>query len=51
MSKLEFSPLLSPREILEAGSFGGCYFGLPIEEYSNYDYDSLFESLFKGVDT
>ena len=51
MSKLEFSPLLTPRQILEYGAFGGCYFGLPIEEYTNYDYNSLFNELFDGIDT
>jgi len=51
MCKLEFNPLLSPRQILEYGAFGGCYFGLPIEEYTNYDYDSLFNELFDGIDT
>ena len=50
MSKLVFEPLLSPREIIEYGAFGGCYFGLPIEEYTNYDYDNLFNQLFDGLD-
>ena len=50
MSKLEFLPLLTPREIIKAGAFGGCYFGLPIEEYTNYDYDYLFNKLFDGLD-
>ena len=36
MVKEDFNPILSPREIIEAGAFGGCYFGLPIEEYTNY---------------
>jgi len=48
---LEFRPLLSPAEIIKAGAFGGSYFGLPIEEYTNYDYDSLFNELFDGIDT
>lgn len=50
MSKLEFRPLLSPRQIIEAGAFGGSYFGLPIEEYTNYDYNNLFNKLFDGLD-
>ena len=51
MSKLVFNPLLSPREIVEYGAFGGCYFGLEIEEYTNYDYQNLFNKLFDGLDT
>tara|TARA_B100000683_G_scaffold105448_1_gene103852 strand:- start:958 stop:1470 length:513 start_codon:yes stop_codon:yes gene_type:complete len=50
MSKLVFEPLLSPRQIIEYGAFGGCYFGFPIEEYTNYDYDNLFNQLFDGLD-
>jgi len=51
MSQLDFYPLLSPREVIEKGAFGGSYFGLPIEEYSNYDYTSLFKEHFDGLDT
>ena len=47
---IEFKPNLTPREIIEAGSFGGCYFGLPIEEYTNYNYQKLFDKHFDGVD-
>jgi hypothetical protein len=36
MSSLAFYPILTPREIVEAGAFGGCYFGLPIEEWLRY---------------
>lgn len=50
-SNLEFNPNLTPREIIEAGAFGGCYFGLPIEEYATYDYQTLFDKLFDGLDT
>ncbi len=50
-SNLTFNPNLTPREVVEAGSFGGSYFGLPIEEYINYDYTSLFNYHFDGVDT
>jgi len=50
MSNLPFNPILSPREIIEQGAFGGCYFGLPIDESTDYDYRSLFDKLFKGVD-
>ena len=38
MSNYLFSPILTPREVIEQGAFGGCYFGLPIEEYTNYEY-------------
>ena len=38
MSKLAFYPIMTPREVIEAGAFGGCYFGLPIEEYTNFEY-------------
>lgn len=48
---IEFKPNLTPREIIEAGSFGGCYFGLPIDEYTNYNYTELFSYHFDGVDT
>jgi len=51
MSKLDFYPMMSPREIIEAGAFGGCYFGLEIEEYTNYDYQELFDYHFDGLDT
>ena len=50
-SNLIFNPNLTPGEIIEAGSFGGSYFGLPIEEYTNYDYQELFNKHFDGVDT
>jgi hypothetical protein len=48
---MNFNPNLTPREIIEAGSFGGSYFGFPIEEYIDYDYTSLFNYHFDGVDT
>ena len=51
MSQLDFYPLLSPREVIERGAFGGCYFGMFIEEYTNYDYNSLFDYHFDGLDT
>ena len=50
MSKLGFPPLLSPREIIKEGAFGGSYFGLPIEEYTNYEYQELFDYHFKDLD-
>ena len=51
MSKLDFYPMLTPREMVEAGAFGGCYFGLVIEEYTDYNYQELFDYHFKGLDT
>jgi len=51
MSKYEFYPMLSPREIIKEGAFGGSYFGLPIEEYTNYEYTELFNYHFDGLDT
>jgi len=51
MSIFEFYPMLTPREVIEQGAFGGCYFGLPIEEYTNYEYQELFDYHFKGLDT
>ena len=51
MSQLTFRPNLSPREIVEKGAFGGTYFGIPIEEYTNFDYVKLFDYLFDKIDT
>ena len=51
MNDLAFYPILTPREVIEAGAFGGCYFGLPIEEYTNFEYQELFDYHFKGLDT
>jgi hypothetical protein len=51
MSYYEFYPNLTPRQVIEAGAFGGCYFGLPIEEYTNYEYTELFNYHFDGLDT
>lgn len=49
MSKLEFKPLLSPREIIESGAFGGSYFGEELL-YGDTQYCQLFKDLFEGVD-
>jgi len=51
MSNLQFKPTITPREVIEQGAFGGCYFGLPIEEYTNYEYTELFNYHFDGLDT
>lgn len=48
--KLDFYPNLTPREVIEEGAFGGSYFGLPIEEYTPFDYEELFDFHFKGLD-
>ena len=50
MDSTIFIPNLSPREVIEAGTFGGSYFGIAIDE-SEDDYTDLFKSLFKGIDT
>ena len=49
MSKLDFYPLLSPREVIERGAFGGSYFG---EENLSGDtqYCHLFKYHFDGLD-
>lgn len=50
MDDTSFIPNLTPRQVIEAGAFGGSYFGLPIDE-SEDDYSDIFESLFSGVST
>ena len=50
MSNLAFYPILTPREVIEEGAFGGCYFGLPIEEYTTFEYNKLFDYNFDGLD-
>jgi hypothetical protein len=45
-----FMPNLTPREVIQAGAFGGSYFGIKIDE-SEDEYEDLFDSLFKGVST
>jgi hypothetical protein len=49
-SSLQFYPNLTPRQVIEAGAFGGCYFGYPIDERVDYDYDTLFKYHFEGLD-
>ena len=48
-SKLEFYPNLTPKEVLQAGAFGGSYFGVEDLE-GDYDYQSLFAETLEGVD-
>ena len=50
MSMLEFYPMLTPREMLEQGVFGGSYFGVEILE-GDYDYQSLFQETLTDVST
>jgi hypothetical protein len=50
MTKLEFYPNLTPRQVIEAGAFGGCYFGVDVGANLD-DYKELFEYHFDGVDT
>ena len=50
MSNFEFRPNLTPRQIIEAGAFGGNYFGVDVGANLN-DYRELFEYHFDGVDT
>lgn len=47
---MEFSPNLTPQQIIEAGAFGGCYFGLDVEVTSDFDYSQLFEKELHGID-
>jgi len=49
-SSLSFYPNLTPREVIQAGAFGGSYFGYPIEDAVEYDYEALFEYHFDGLD-
>lgn len=51
MSQLEFRPNLTPRQVIEEGAFGGCYFGLPIKDSTDYEYSKLFYHHFEGLDT
>lgn len=47
---LQFYPNLTPRQVIEAGAFGGCYFGYQIDERVDYDYETLFKYHFEGLD-
>ena len=50
MSRLTFNPLLTPRQVIEHGAFGGNYFGVDVGA-KRKDYKELFEYHFKGLDT
>lgn len=47
---LAFYPNLTPRQVIEEGAFGGCYFGSTIEDPIEYDYETLFKYHFEGLD-
>ena len=49
MSNLRFNPILTPKEMLEEGIFGGSYYGVEKLE-GDCDYNKLFET-YDGVDT
>tara|TARA_R110000744_G_scaffold19900_9_gene52338 strand:+ start:82 stop:594 length:513 start_codon:yes stop_codon:yes gene_type:complete len=50
MSQLYFNPMLTPREMVEMGVFGGCYFGVEVMNTSSCDYQELFDYHFKDLD-
>ena len=50
MSRLTFNPILTPREVIQYGAFGGNYFGVDVGANLD-DYKELFEYHFKGLDT
>ena len=45
-----FKPNLTPTQVIEAGAFGLSYFGIAIDQTED-DYEELFDSLFKDVDS
>ena len=45
-----FKPNLTPTQVIEAGAFGGSYFGIVVDGYED-DYNDLFEALFTNIDT
>lgn len=49
-SSLSFYPNLTPRQVIEAGAFGGSYFGCLIDDPIEYDYEALFKYHFDGLD-
>jgi hypothetical protein len=49
MSKIQFNPMLTPREMFEYGIFGGNYFGVDVGANLN-DYTELFKYHFEGLD-
>jgi hypothetical protein len=49
MYEFSFNPNLTPRQVIEEGAFGGCYFGYPIDSPIEYDYQTLFRYHFDGL--
>jgi hypothetical protein len=49
-SNYQFNPNLTPREIIEAGAFGGNYFGVDVGANLE-DYKELFDYHFFNLDT
>jgi len=45
-----FNPMLTPKQILISGAFGGCYFGVEVEKKGDYNYQKLFDEALDGVD-
>ena len=50
MSNLQFRPIVTPRQVIEAGAFGGNYFGVDVGANLE-DYKELFNYHFNGLDT
>lgn len=45
-----FKPLLSPTQVVQAGAFGGSYFGQDVHKSNDYDYTELFNFHFKTLE-
>jgi hypothetical protein len=50
MEHSTFNPNLTPTQVIQAGAFGGSYFGIQIDD-SEDDYTQLFDILFQQVPT
>ena len=50
IDNVAFTPNLTPRQVVEAGAFGGSYFGIQVDD-SEDDYTQLFDILFEQVPT
>lgn len=46
----KFNPVLTPRQVIEAGAFGGSYFGQDVHKSNGYDYNELFDYYFKTLE-
>ena len=47
MSNLQFRPIVTPRQVIEAGAFGGNYFGVDVGANLK-DYKELFDFILMG---